>query len=314
MAQRHRPAGVSSDAKVQQWGQSPFIRPLLFFPREAISSFAKQHQLNWIEDESNLLLKFKRNYIRKEVIPLLLSSKQTCLDNLTRTADHCAEAVQLLADLAEIDLKHIPHKKDTLDITGLLKLDQARQRNVLRHWLSKAKVKMPTTAQLLTLQKEVMGAQKTANPLLRLGNTVIRRYHSKLYISSFRKVISELKVQYWDMSTVFALPDRLGTLNTKTVLGEGLSRDFFTNKNVVVTFRQGGERMHPSRRNKSTSLKHLFQEWGIPPWKRASQPLIFFNNQLIAVPNVDVDRRFCARQGERGVQIIWQEMTGEKNY
>ncbi|MGH1366898.1 MAG: tRNA lysidine(34) synthetase TilS [Calditrichia bacterium] len=47
------------------------IRPLLFASRDAISTFAKQNDLRWREDESNKNLRFVRNRIRQLIIPYI---------------------------------------------------------------------------------------------------------------------------------------------------------------------------------------------------------------------------------------------------
>jgi tRNA(Ile)-lysidine synthase len=47
------------------------IRPLLYKTREEISSFARQNELQWVEDSSNESVKYTRNFFRHEVLPLI---------------------------------------------------------------------------------------------------------------------------------------------------------------------------------------------------------------------------------------------------
>jgi tRNA(Ile)-lysidine synthase len=305
------PSGLAAMSEVQPFNQTQLLRPLLSFPRDVLQAFAQQHRLTWIEDESNDDLKFERNYVRKKIMPPLLASRRNCLNNLTRTAHHCAEAADLLEALADDDLMSIAHTKHALSIIDLLKLNTKRQRNVLRRWLTLAHIPMPTTAQLRVLQQEVIEAKADANPLLQLSEVTIRRYRSTLYIVPFMEDISIKKAFSWDISTVLDLPHELGTLRTKTVVKGGLFKKIALNKNLMVRFRQGGERMHPSKRSCATSLKRLFQEWQIPPWQRQRWPLIFLNDRLIAVANLDIDRNFSAKEGEFGFQIIWHLSNGE---
>ena len=46
-------------------------RPLLDVPREALIAYAREHGLNWIEDESNANQSLTRNFVRQTVGPLL---------------------------------------------------------------------------------------------------------------------------------------------------------------------------------------------------------------------------------------------------
>ncbi len=71
------------------------IRPLLFATREEIKNYQQKHNLFFCEDSSNLSVKYKRNKIRHEIIPLFKeinpSFVQTMNENLERLSD--AEAL-----------------------------------------------------------------------------------------------------------------------------------------------------------------------------------------------------------------------------
>lgn len=51
--------------------QGNIVRPLLFASKEALQQFALAEQLAWVEDSSNALDKYARNYVRHQVLPLL---------------------------------------------------------------------------------------------------------------------------------------------------------------------------------------------------------------------------------------------------
>ena len=52
---------------------------------------------------------------------------------------------------------------------------------------------------------------------------------------------------------------------------------------VQIRFRQGGEKFKADKQGLKKSLKHYFQETGVPPWERDRIPLIYQNDELIAV-------------------------------
>ncbi len=64
------------------------LRPLLFFPRERISAFAKLKNIEWREEESNKETKYLRNKIRHQIVPLLKELHPTFLDNFKTTLGH----------------------------------------------------------------------------------------------------------------------------------------------------------------------------------------------------------------------------------
>ncbi|GAA4282308.1 tRNA lysidine(34) synthetase TilS [Gaetbulibacter aestuarii] len=88
-----------------------FVRPLLPFSNDSIRSFAENNKIAWREDSSNVSVKYLRNKLRHEVIPILkeinpslLESFQNTLDNLNDTADIVEESVQAVLNRAIISI------------------------------------------------------------------------------------------------------------------------------------------------------------------------------------------------------------------
>nr|WP_317194164.1 tRNA lysidine(34) synthetase TilS [Hyunsoonleella ulvae] len=76
-----------------------FVRPLLPFSSDEIASYAKAQNINWRDDSSNASVKYLRNKLRHQVVPILkeinpslLQSFQTTLENLNDTADIVEES------------------------------------------------------------------------------------------------------------------------------------------------------------------------------------------------------------------------------
>lgn len=108
------------------------IRPMLEIPRTGIEAFAGEHRLDWIEDESNADIVFTRNFIRHAVTPKLAERFPQFRESLARAGRHAAEANEMLAALAAIDLKWDGRHAhaDLLD-----ELPPMRQTNALYYWL-----------------------------------------------------------------------------------------------------------------------------------------------------------------------------------
>ncbi|MGE3920950.1 MAG: tRNA lysidine(34) synthetase TilS, partial [Gammaproteobacteria bacterium] len=64
-------AGLAAMPKIKEFGQGYLVRPLLDVTREALTEYAKNNNLHWIEDEGNINPRFDRNYIRNEVLPII---------------------------------------------------------------------------------------------------------------------------------------------------------------------------------------------------------------------------------------------------
>lgn len=68
--------------------QGNIIRPLLFAKKEELIAFAKTNDLSFVEDSSNALDKYSRNYLRNQFIPavekLYPKAEENLIDNLQR--------------------------------------------------------------------------------------------------------------------------------------------------------------------------------------------------------------------------------------
>ena len=273
------------------------IRPLLTFTRDDLQVYANQHELKWIADDSNVNLRFDRNYIRHQVLPVLQVRWPQCLKTLARSAQHCAESAALIDELADIDLKLVSDDaKKNLFVVPLLALSAARQRNVLRRWIQTKGYPIPNTKQLMEMRETVLLASEDAQPCFTWNQAEIRRYQHRLYI--LKPLLNHAANQRltWDFQTELVLPDQLGKLTATKKQGEGISVTGDMTK-ITVRFRHGGERCQPTGRKESHSLKHLLQEWKIPPWERDRIPLIYCGDTLIAVVGYCIGEGFAAKSG-----------------
>lgn len=125
-------------------------RPLLGCTRIELARHAAGRQLKWIEDESNLDVRFKRNFVRTEVMPVLARGFPAPVETLARAARHLAEAADLADALADIDLARTK-QPGGLDVRELKLLDDARLKNALRRWLDQHGMRQPSEARLLAL-------------------------------------------------------------------------------------------------------------------------------------------------------------------
>jgi len=83
------------------------VRPLLPFTRDVIEAYAKENNMMWREDSSNVSRKYLRNKLRHQVVPILkeinpqlLDSFKNTLKNLNDTADIVDESLNAVAKRA----------------------------------------------------------------------------------------------------------------------------------------------------------------------------------------------------------------------
>jgi tRNA(Ile)-lysidine synthase len=294
--------GLASMPSVSHLGVGYHIRPLLSWSHEERILYAQQHKLVWIEDSSNLDLRFNRNFIRHQVVPLLKQRWPHVSTVLARTAMHCAQANALASECAVEDLIPCQVNLNCLSIKKLLKLSYLRQRNALRYWLQQH-IKQPlTTTQFIEVEKLIHATHPTTQ--FNLKNLRIRRYRDYLYALKANTFQTEPPPSImWNWKKPLTLV-HFGRLSAIVTHGKGIRLAKCANlSELEIRFRRGKERFRPKGRCGSHPLKKLFQEWNIPPWERPYIPLIYIGQALVAVPGYAIAEAYVATQDEPSLDI-----------
>jgi tRNA(Ile)-lysidine synthase len=282
-------------------------RPFLNQSRSDIESYAKQHKLRWIEDESNQNIDFDRNFIRAKVLPLLKNRFSHIIKVISRSSAHLAEAQNLLDDLAKIDLKsHFKSNiyKHKLNVNTLNKLPSARAKNVLRYWLELNGQLMPSKDLLDELLRQVLTAKKDANLKIHLSkNFEVRRFKNEIFIVQ-KKLLKQKNYEIiWQGESEILLPNG-STLTFKKVKGRGIDLELLKNKKLTIRNRRGGEFFKPHAKRPTKKIKQLLQELNLPPWEREALPLIFIEDDVVCVPHLGIDVRYQTTPKKMGLEVL----------
>jgi tRNA(Ile)-lysidine synthase len=291
-------SGMAAMPEVTPLGQGLLCRPLLRLSQVEVDRYAKDHVLSWIEDPSNQDMRFDRNYLRQQVLPLLESRWPSYALTLSRSAQCCAQAAELTVGLARDDLQRVCHRDGTLDISDLRAWPAERTHAVLRVWLSDLSLPSPRMSHQQHIVDDVILARPDSSPCVRWVGCEIRRYRQRLYAM---KPLQEFDhSQNWTWSVAEngeCLPLKLphGVLELSTTQAQ-----CWAGQDFVVRFRQGGEKgVMPDGHHHA--LKKLFQSWGVPPWMRDRVPLIFHHGELLTV----VGFGCCITAMNRSLDVIF---------
>jgi tRNA(Ile)-lysidine synthase len=261
-------------------------RPLLNQSKAELEAYAKQHKLKWVEDPSNQNTRYRRNAIRKEIIPRLEKIQPGAIANLARSADLLAQSQVLLDRLARLDGKSILQGKN-LRLGGLLALvqtDKPAANNLLRYWLKLNDLAMPSQERLESWWKDLMAVKLDSSLEWQHDEASIYLWRSTLQVA-------KRKVGQWVFQEV---PARIKSL--------GLPADWVheaqSQGRVEERLRQGAEKIQIKPNTPRKTLKNLFQESDTPPWERQA-PLLYINDQLVAVAGVGVSYPHLASSGKR---------------
>ena len=155
-------------------------RPLLDCTRAALEAYARQHQLAWIEDDSNQDVRFKRNFVRSHVMPVLADGFPAPVATLARAARHQAEVAALADALADSDLSGT-RRAAGLEVAILLMLDDVRLKNLLRRWLAQHALRQPSEARLLALVRALRQSSNDTRLAWQHDDRTVRRTKGLLH-------------------------------------------------------------------------------------------------------------------------------------
>ena len=98
------------------------VRPLLFAKREEINEFVNENNLQFVEDSSNLLDKYTRNYIRLQLIPSIKKIIPAVEDNLIGNINRFQDIKNIYEESIEEICNKIVEKKGNECHIPVLKL------------------------------------------------------------------------------------------------------------------------------------------------------------------------------------------------
>jgi tRNA(Ile)-lysidine synthase len=283
------------------------LRPLLAMSRAEIETYARLRGLEWVEDESNLDTLRQRNFLRHEVFPMLERQFPAARATIARTAAHLAEARELLDEMARGDLELCG---DTaVDIPVLHRLGEARAKNVLRHWCETRGIEPLSAARTTEMLRQLRQSRPDARFSFAVPGWTFLRYREKLYLRRRAPQTIERNLrEVWDGENALPMLSLGGVLKFKPEEGRGLSLTRLRAGRVTVRLRQGGEHLRLDHSRPRRTLKNLFQERGIPPWRRDCLPLIFCDEELVSVPGIGDACEFRAAPGEAGLIVTWEPL------
>ena len=277
------------------------VRPLLHLLRAQLEQYAVARTLAWVDDESNADTRYARNALRHDVLPELAVHFPGYRDALARTAAHAASSQRLLDRLARIDMEAASCDGDrVLSRDAVLTLDDDRALNLLRFWMRSLGLPAASTARLSDALRQLREVGEAHSLRVDHAGQALRSYRGQIYweagdsaeAADETALVARAVSQFaWQGESIWRLPQWRGTF----VFAEANAEDpravpvaLLRTAPLSARSRSGGERMRNNAQGPSRTLKNLFQEQGVPAWKR-DVPLLYAGDVLLFVPLLGVN-------------------------
>lgn len=275
------------------------IRPFLDISRATLLSYAKTHQLSWVEDESNVDSRYQRNFLRHEILPRLTPRYPFIAKTLARAAYYFAETGTLLAELATLDYPEMEHAT-YLSIAILHTLSLPRQRNVL-YWYLRAKGIFPDEKWIIDIQKALHKAVDKMPTFSVQGKDIYLAQGKIIVVPTFIVPCDEI-VLTWQGESCIEVPAWRGRLYVTGQVSRLETREW----QWILKARHGGERIKLAPDRPHHTIKNLWQMNHIPAWQRQRLPFIWQNQALVCVPGAGIDEENSQQMAEKGIQLSWE--------
>ena len=288
--------GLGGIPEKRHLGKGYLARPLINITRNEIKRYAKDFDLDWVDDPSNLESEYSRNFLRNEVIPLLEKKWPSVSKKLNQFSNLAKEQASILDEVAKQDRDALSQENNQLDCDSLLKLSKSRQKNLIHFWIRELDVVSPSYIEIEQLLSQLESKSSTSIRV-KIGNGWARSYDGKLFYLTEEEPEPLTDSVVWnEFDLPIDLPNgiRIDTVEASNIKSNNQLMIRKPNVNEVVSIRPrvGGEIMTPSYRKHTADLKKIYQELKVPSWERKWLPIVYYNEKIVAVPGVFIVTEF----------------------
>ena len=281
-------------------------RPLLSISRERLAQWADAEGLTHVEDDSNDDVRYTRNAIRHELVPVLSRIFPGFGKRLEQTAQHMRFALDILNHTGMQDLLACKTDNGALDLAKASAFDVGRTDNLLRCWLMENGLKIPSVAWFEQMKRQLFHARPDATVELQLDGKIIRRYRTEVIVGmsteerGARKETMDIR---WNGERSFVLMPWRGRLFFES--GENGIDPVWLRKQILQVRPYSGNAMLKLPKRPTRKLKLLCQDAGIAPWQRMEMPLVYIGETLVFAAMLGQSVEY-AEKGEKGIRLRWE--------
>lgn len=299
------PEGLGGMRMLRPFARGCLWRPLLETPREILLKYLSEKDISSIDDPANHNPGFARNTVRRQLLPVLARHWPHADAAILHTARLCRTAADYIDAGARSALAQLRRGSDTLDASGWLALPGALRAPVLDGWLHARGLAHPPDAARAELARQTLRAGDDGLPRVAWAGAEVRVWDGRLHATTPLATPPANWCAAWD-GTPLDLPPDCGSLMLSTVpasTSPGATTPL--DRPLEVRLRRGGERIKPAGDAHTRELRDLFQQARVPPWLRGRCPLIYADDELVAIADLWMSARGVAIFAAWGARPRW---------
>ncbi len=281
------------------------VRPLLEYTRTQIEQYAKENNIIWHEDSSNLKDDYLRNKIRHNMIPFIKSEiNPAFLKNITKMTKQFKIDDDFIEKKADA-IKQNAIQDNCMDFSIINNIDPALQNRVIRSWLGMHIPPNQLDNQTINKIHKLYKSEKATCHLEIQNNYIIKKSYNTFSIiinnnNKNEQVSFELEndnkiilgtqllriVIKKEKGIIFDNTDSIGKLPAKASL------KIPEEAKIVLRNLRPGDRMEPLGLSGTKKIKDIFINAKVPLEKRQQIPIIEVNGIIAWIPGYRISKHF----------------------
>lgn len=269
-------ANVLNGAAGIPYQRGKIIRPLLQVSKKEIENFARDNQISYRQDSSNLTTKYHRNKIRHNIIPLI----QEINPNIEQTYLQNKQTNLLIQQFVEDEYKAWIKK---IQEPMILLFEEVIQNQLFVYkWMNEKGFTWQNFNQLIQLCKDKLSSKKILNSVNDIIWTSSKGVHFYSYqLKKSEWIISKKNITRSQLPQIFELPLNEVYVDANLITG-----------NVYIRNWKKGDFFYPIGLKGRKKISDWFTDLKLNEEEKLNLNLLLHENDIIAIIGYRLDSRF----------------------
>lgn len=274
--------------------QNNTIRPLLFATKEMIKNYADKHNIQFREDSSNQEVKYKRNFIRHQIIPELKKLNPILEETLNTSIHYFKQSSQIVTQFCKSKFKDIcEENNERLKINISLLLSEPQKETLLFEWLHPKGFKANQIEQLIIVLSDKNNVGKffeSSTHQLAVDRTylIVKKKTNETNTTEF-KINSISDTTHLPIKLVLEEIKQTSFTNNKNELFISVTDYFFP---LTLRKWKTGDKFQPFGMNGFKKLSDYFKDQKLSKFDKEAIWILESNQQIVCIVGYRMDNRF----------------------
>jgi tRNA(Ile)-lysidine synthase len=312
-----RGSGGAGLSGIRPETEAGLIRPLLGLRRDAVRQWLTERGIAWREDASNEDTSFRRNHIRREVLPVLTELNPSLPELLASTATWAqGEEAWWAGEIARLEPLYLKTAPETafIEIGPFALLPVAVQRRLLRRAMEHVRGNLRSIGfQHVESVRKLMGTREGSGRI-QLPELDVYRSFDLLRLTPQRfdaRIERNFSVPMEiPGETTVAAP--LLTIEMELVAPSDVYNGEVNALDPVKcpgplhlrNWRPGDQFERPEHPGTAVKIKTLFQDFRVPLWERRTWPVIVMGDSIVWTRRFGPARQFAATAESESILLV----------